>query len=60
MSFAVAVPVAAVLSVGPGPSGRVGTMLLGVAVTVAYFVAMVAGAIAVWRPAPRRAAGPPA
>ena len=50
VSFAVAVPVATVLSVGPGSSGKVGAILLGVAVTVAYFVAMVAGAIAIWRP----------
>jgi hypothetical protein len=50
VSFAVAVPVATVLSVGPGSGGRVGELLLGVAVTVAYFLAMVAGAIAIWRP----------
>ncbi len=34
----------------PRPERRVGTAILGVAVTIAYFVAMVAGAIAVWRP----------
>ncbi len=61
VSFAVAVPVATVLSVGPGPSGKVGTLLLGVAVTAAYFVAMVGGAIAIWRPRrrPPEAAPPP-
>ena len=52
VALAVAVPVAAVLSVSPGPTGSVGTAILGVAVTVAYFVAMVGGAIAVWRPRP--------
>ena len=50
VAFAVAVPVAAILSVSPGPNGRIGTLLLGVAVAAAYLVAMVAGAIAVWRP----------
>ena len=63
VALAVAVPVATVLSVSPGPTGSVGTAILGVAVTVAYFVAMVAGAIAVWRPRPdrstRRAAATP-
>ena len=50
--LAVAVVVATVLSVSPGPTGSVGTAILGVAVTVAYFVAMVGGAIAVWRQRP--------
>jgi hypothetical protein len=61
VSFAVAVPVATVLSVGPGSSGKVGAILLGVAVTAAYFVAMVAGAIAIWRPRvdPHEAGPPP-
>ena len=60
VSFAVAVPVATVLSVGPGSSGKVGAILLGVAVTAAYFVAMVAGAIAIWRPRREpQGAGPP-
>ncbi len=61
VAFAVAVPVATILSVSPGPDGRVGTLLLGVAVTVGYFVAMIAGAIAVWRPraTPDRPPTPP-
>ncbi len=50
VSFAVAVPVATVLSVGPGSSGKVGAILLGVAVTVAYFVALVGAVVAIWRP----------
>ncbi len=49
-ALAVAVPVAAVLSVSGAPGSRVGAALLGVSVTIAYFVAMVGGAIAVWRP----------
>ena len=61
VSFAVAVPVATVLSVGPGSSGKVGAILLGVAVTVAYFAALVGAAIAIWRPrrAPPGAVPPP-
>jgi curved DNA-binding protein CbpA len=52
IAFAVAVPVAAVLSVSGAPGSRVGAVLLGVAVTLAYLVAMVAGAITLWRPRP--------
>ncbi|HEY6569660.1 MAG TPA: hypothetical protein VIZ22_05190, partial [Candidatus Limnocylindrales bacterium] len=57
VALAVAIAVATVLSVSPGPSGGVGTGILGVAVTVAYFVAMVGGAVAVWRPRPDDDAG---
>jgi curved DNA-binding protein CbpA len=57
VALAVAIAVATVLSVSPGPSGSVGTGILGVAVTVAYFVAMVGGAVAVWRPRPDGDAG---
>ena len=42
VALAVAVPVAAVLSVGTGPGSRVGGDLLGVAVAGAYLVALVA------------------
>ncbi len=56
VALAVAVPVAAVLSVSGAPGSRVGEALLGIAVTVAYLVAMVWGAITVWRP--RRADDP--
>ncbi len=50
VGLAVAVPVAAVLSVGTMPESRVGAPVLGVVVAVAYLVALVAGAIVVWRP----------
>lgn len=59
VALAVAIAVATVLSVSPGPTGSVGTGILGVSVTVAYFVAMVGGAVAVWRPRPGDGTGDP-
>jgi hypothetical protein len=45
------VPLAAVLAVGTGPSGHAGAPVLAVMVAAVYLVAIVAGAIALWRPA---------
>jgi DnaJ-like protein len=50
VGLAVAVPVAAVLSVGTLPESHAGAPLLGAVVTVAYLVAFVAAAIVIWRP----------
>jgi len=53
VALAVALPVAAVLSVGTGPGSRVGAPVLGAFVVVAYLVGLAWGANAVWRaPAP--------
>jgi hypothetical protein len=54
VALAVALPVAAILSVGSGPDARVGAGLLGVAVAGAYLVGLAWGTHAVWR-APRDA-----
>jgi curved DNA-binding protein CbpA len=52
IALAVAVAVAAVLSVGSGPDARVGAGVLGTLVIAAYLVAVAAGLVALWRPAP--------
>src|SRR5215218_2074686 len=49
VALAVALPVAAVLSIGTGPEGRVGAPILGVVVAAAYLVGLAWGANAVWR-----------
>jgi hypothetical protein len=52
VALAVALPVAAILSVGSGPDARVGAGLLGFTVAGAYLVGLAWGTHAVWR-APR-------
>jgi curved DNA-binding protein CbpA len=49
VALAVALPVAAVLSVGTVPESRVGAPVLGVFVAVAYLVALAYGGRAAWR-----------
>lgn len=49
-ALAASVPLAAVLAVGTGPDGHAGAPVLGVMVATVYLVAIVGGAIALWRP----------
>ncbi len=58
-SFAVALPVTAVFSVGAGPESRVGAPVLGVAVAVAYLAAVVGAAGSTWRIRPGDDRSPP-
>jgi hypothetical protein len=58
VSLAVALPVAAILSVGGASTGGPGSPMLGVIAAMAYVAALVAGAGSVWR-APDEAGGVP-
>jgi curved DNA-binding protein CbpA len=49
IGLAVALPAAAVLSIGSGPNGRVGAPLLGTLVAAGYLVGLAWGAQALWR-----------
>jgi curved DNA-binding protein CbpA len=49
VGLSVALPVAAVLSIGSGPDARVGGPILGVLVAAGYLVGLAWGANAVWR-----------
>ena len=52
VALVVALPVAAVLSVGSGPESRVGAPVLGALTGAAYLVALAVGSLAVWRAGP--------
>jgi hypothetical protein len=58
VALAVAIPLAAVLSVGSLPEQQAGAGVLGTLIAIAYLVALAAGIAAVWRDGPGAHDGP--